>query len=458
MPSFMSQFFGDRNLDAIDTGIGNIINSLPVVNRLTQNDNISGEFIDAFLKEAPQTEVQKLLESVSVSRDRLDRYNVYDEAYRYVPIIKRMMSVYIANILQKNPVTGKSLIIRETENITGDKKEKKDIIDKSKKLAEETVSAYNLLIKLRKKILPIMLQYGDCFAEIVDITQESSKKTDQMAVTSPFSTVLLESEISNSLNDLDQIRQRKITNGGKIVGKDLTLVENAIERVAKSLIVIDEINSNIIIDSDDQKNGSNDEEDEENAHIFDNILLKIHKPHNIVVLETSYGSQLGYLVVAKDEIPQHLNLTQSLSTLVGRITTIVDKDQMSQELFVDKLVRYIIKTVLDKSKQSGKISSATSLDQLLQGLDPSVQKYVARLFIEQGILQKGVYSNRLRIRFIPTNRMIAFSIPSSEFDPYGNSFIDALVFPCKLYIISQLSNVITKLSRAAPVRKRTCAH
>jgi len=61
----------------------------------------------------------------------------------------------------------------------------------------------------------------------------------------------------------------------------------------------------------------------------------------------------------------------------------------------------------------------------------------------------------MRVRFVPSSDMIAFTIPSAEHDPYGQSFIDALVFPCKLYILSQLSNIIIKLSRAAPVRKWT---
>jgi len=102
--SFFSSFFGDSDLENIDARIDNLINNLPAANRSVPVDNISGDFINEFVKEAPQSEIEKLLETVSVARERLERYNVYDEAYKYVPIIKRIMMVYIANILQKNPV------------------------------------------------------------------------------------------------------------------------------------------------------------------------------------------------------------------------------------------------------------------------------------------------------------------------------------------------------------------
>ena len=49
--------------------------------------------------------------------------------------------------------------------------------------------------------------------------------------------------------------------------------------------------------------------------------------------------------------------------------------------------------------------------------------------------------------------MVTFTIPSADYEPYGESITDPLILPSKLYIIAQLSNVITKLSRAALVRK-----
>lgn len=443
--SFFSDFFGDKELSNIDTSIDNLINSLPGTNKSVPVDNISGEFINEFIQEAPHGEIEKLLESVSVSRERLERYNVYDEAYKYVPVIKRMLIVYISNILQKNPVTGKCLLIKEAENITGDKKSDTSTIEKAKKLAEESIKAFDLILKLRKKILPNQLVYGDCYCEIIDIDEEGQKKVDPNASFSNITSAmpLFESEMRNYDIELKQMEMKKNTSVNRI--------EKILERVSEYFV---EINQNPIQGTDQT---SSKIEQDENVIKYDNILIKIHKPHRVIALETDFGSLLGYLIITKDEVPQTINLTQSLSTLVGRITTLQGIDQKSQDTIVDRLVRYMLKTILQKSQTNGKLDKATNIDHLLSGLPADVHKYIKRLFIEQGLAQKGTFYNRLKVRFVPTTRMLAFTTPSAEHDPYGQSFIDALVFPCKLYILSQLSNIIIKLSRAAPVRRHICA-
>ena len=141
--SFFSDFFGDSDLANIDARIDGLIGTMPIAGRTLPVDNISGAFMNEFLQEAPKTEVDKLLESVSISRERLERYNVYDEAYKYVPIIKRILAVYISNILQKNPVTGKCLLVKESENLTGERKADTATLDKAKKLAEEVIKAFD---------------------------------------------------------------------------------------------------------------------------------------------------------------------------------------------------------------------------------------------------------------------------------------------------------------------------
>jgi len=246
---------------------------------------------------------------------------------------------------------------------------------------------------------------------------------------------LFESEVKNIENDITQMKMKKEINGAK---PNVDRIEKILERISEYLVEIEEFPTALA-----------DKQDSGDTIKYDNILIKIHKPHNIIVLETDFGSLLGYLVVTKDEVPQTINLTQSLSTLVGRITTLHGLDQKSQDTITDRLVRYMLKTVLTKSQKAGKIESSTNIDQLLSGLPAEVQKYMKRLFIEQGLAQKGTFYNRLKVRFVPSSNMLAFTTPSAEFDPYGQSFIDSLVFPCKLYILSQLSNVIIKLSRAA---------
>lgn len=443
--AFFSNFFGDSELDNIDARIDNVINNLPGSTSNITNDNISGDFINEFMKEAPKTEIDKLLETVSVSRERLERYNVYDEAYKYVPIIKRILTVYIANILQKNPVTGKCLLVREAEDLTGERKADQTTLDKAKKLAEESIKSFDLILKLRKKILPNQLVYGDCFVEIVSLSEEGKKKVDQNTALSAVTSSLpiFEAEMKNIDRTIDQLKLQKDHNGISTSKNDQ--IDKMLSKISEYFVEIQETPT--------KSSGSN-KETEESVN-YDGILMKIHKPHRVIVLETDFGSLLGYLIITRDDVPQTINLTQSLSTLVGRITTLHGLDNKSQNSIVDRLVRYILKTILEKTQKSGKIGQAESIDQLLSGLPADVHQYLKRLFVEQELASKSTFYNRMKVRFVPTSDMIAFTGPSAEHDPYGQSFIDNLVFPCKLYILSQLSNIIIKLSRAAPVRKWT---
>lgn len=436
--SIISQILNDPNLDNFDSRVDNLINQLSATPGSDATaEPLTSDFIASFIENAPAEDLEKLLASVVVSRDRLERYNIYDEAYRYVPVIKRMLKVYIANILQKNPTTGKSLLIRETSDVAVDKKKDPELISTAKKFAEETIKHFNIINRLKNKIVPNELVYGDCFFEVVDINAESKKKDSATNITT---ITLFESESRNILAELDQISKR--TNGNKIFTSGDQL-DQIINKLSKYLV---EVQQYADMPQSNEKTKNEDETDS-----FSDIIVKVHKPHNIIVLQTDYGSALGYLEVSKDDIPQNFNLTQSLSTIVGKITTLMGKDLIPQDTITDRLVRYIVKQALEKSG-AFVAGSDQSIDDLFRGLDPGILVYIKRLVIEQGLNQKSPSYSRIRVRFIPVSRMVHFTISSSEFDPYGVSFIDPLVFHSKLYILSQLSNVILKLSRAAPVR------
>ena len=66
---------------------------------------------------------------------------------------------------------------------------------------------------------------------------------------------------------------------------------------------------------------------------------------------------------------------------------------------------------------------------------------------------KATTCKKIRARFIPIDRMFHFTVKASDYAPYGSSIIDPLVLQGKLYMLSQLSNIIMKLSRAVPMRK-----
>ena len=198
---FLNNIFNnDARLDSIDKEIESIIQSVPVkdINTDTTDTN-SSEILhqllsvdDDFsneekLKKNPfykdfkenngiVSEVSTLLDKLSIQADRANRYKIYEEIYSSVPIIKRMMKTWLSNLVQKNPVTGKSLITRDREtdsnieNLDDDYRNKKEAV---KVLTNNIVDYFEIVNKLKYRILPTQQLYGDCFVEVINLNDFS---------------------------------------------------------------------------------------------------------------------------------------------------------------------------------------------------------------------------------------------------------------------------------------------
>ena len=96
----------------------------------------------------------------------------YEEINRSVPIIRKIIDVYISNIIPKNPVDGTSILFRETQEIADvDENLKKQC----KQFAKDVINEFDLARKFKSIILPRRLLYGDCFIEVVDVPKEAEK-------------------------------------------------------------------------------------------------------------------------------------------------------------------------------------------------------------------------------------------------------------------------------------------
>lgn len=123
----------------------------------------------------------------------------------------------------------------------------------------------------------------------------------------------------------------------------------------------------------------------------------------------------------------------------------------SQDEILSKITKSIIKKII---QNSGGNKKNNKIENIINSLNPDILNAIKKLLIETNKQdpKKNLY-RKFKARFIPNDRMFQFSIPSAGYHPYGQSFVDPLVLQGKLYILSQLSNMIMKLSRAAPVRK-----
>ena len=557
MGSFLSSIFGDQQLTDIDKQIETIINTINVRDFATDTtDTDASELIhqllsvdDKFtnkdaLKKNPffkdftdktgiMGEVGTLLDKLTVQPERASRYKTYEEIYSTIPMIKKMLKTWMANLVQKNPVSGKSLMVKDidedNENIDIQSEEFQNKKSAARIFVDEVLDYYEIVEKLKTRILPIQQIYGDCFVELVnledfsltdeeqngddlgsyflgessltggkvDLPQKKSFKSDKEKIDRLLEKTSGEFKLEDVCQDLADIFIETDYNE-----KDIFLSESLADIRKNKEIVIKERTNNKVLDSHEffyeylqnnagelkpflklrtvtennitksknrgrpRKKPLNEELstfDEKMAKIglrqsvdMSKILLMIHQPKNIVILHTSYGSKLGYVEVADRENIQSTNITQQLSTIIGRIVSVSNNGTNSQEEIISRIVRTIIKSIIEQSasKRKGTGNNRKDIEAVLNSLAPEVHNTIKKLVIEtdKDNPKRNTF-RKLKARFIPVSRMFQFTVPSSEYYPYGLSFIDPLVLNAKMYILSQLSNIIMKLSRAAPIRK-----
>lgn len=444
MPSFFSHVFNDKELDEISQKIDNLIADIPVGAEASPVENVTGKFIDQVLlddskkgKNPATSQQEELFQSVAVPAERLARYAVYQEINRSVPIIKRIIKVYTSHLLQKNPVDGRCIIYRDAEKLIATD-ENENVRKEAKKFAKSVEKHFDLPRKLKDLIIPKKLLFGDCYVEVVDVKKESEKMD------------LSKINIINEAQTLES--KQKALNENNISDTSLELVVDQIARVLHEVQSgeEDELEKNtekgkVSEEKEDLEKAEKTEEDIMNP--FLDVIVKIHEPRNVIVLQSKYGTKIGYLEVHKDKDSSFANVSQNISNVIGKITTLT-QNKISEQDLIDKVIGKILKTTLLKSNDF----DSKKIESLLASMGEDVYIFIKRLFIEQNIGNKDKF-NRIKTRFIPINRMVSFTIPSNDHFPYGESIIDPLILPCKLYMLAQLSNVIIKLSRAAVVRK-----
>lgn len=450
MSSIFSKIFGDPSYSDVEDQIDKILSKIPDKNNFTTTDDSTGKIIDSFLEQSSTEEVGKLFESISVPAERLARYATYDEIFKSVPIIRRIVNVFIANIIPKNPITGECTIIKTVSKDSTDEGKKK--IEDCKEFINKILLNFKLIDKYKFQILPKRLCHGNSYVEIVDVLTEGEK----INLNSP--EVLNETKIySNLIKEMDSLNSNNLNNNLDFILTKVADLITEVEIVDDNLSILTELSpsddSEMLI-SNDKKNKKK-EDTKKIKRSLDDILLKIHKAHNIIVLETKYGSRIGYLEVMKKDDFFGQNLAQNLSQVIGKLTTMGNRNSIPQEKMMDKLISHILKKIVSKAKKVEGQNNTINTDEIVQSFDKDIYNFIKKLFVEQGIYNKNGEISKLKVRFIPSSRMIDFNTVSAEYFPYGESIFESIILPAKLYILAQLSNTVSKLSRSALIRKWT---
>lgn len=542
-------FSNDQQLSDIDKQIEGVISSVPVrdpeddssedspselIHQLLASED---RFADKETKKNPllgdltdkrqngiMTDVGTLLDRLTVQADRASRYKTYEEIYSTVPIIKKMMEVWLSNLMQKNPVSGRSLIVKDADEL--DENDSFDSTYENKKEAarvfvDEVLDYFGFIDKLKYRILPTQTMYGDAFVELINVknfsmyddngniddmflgessikTSSSKKKSNPAAddiklkhllekvnknsftvdsVCEELSELFVntswdseESLIGESLAESYVRKDRSILLKERKEYKHLDSVSCFFEYVQnnageyKPFLKI----KNNQPQPEPKKRGRPKKEQpvkdfkqrmlDAGAQLrinLSNVLMLIHDPKNIIILQTEYGTKLGFVEVADKDNIQSTNINQQLNTIIGKLITSTSNNGMnSQEEIISKIIRLIVKKIIEKSSEKTSGDQKPDPEKLLNSLDPTVFNAIKKLVIETDKSNpKRTVFKKLKARFIPVTKMFHFTTPANEYYPYGRSFIDPLVLQSKLYILSQLANTIMKLSRAAPIRK-----
>lgn len=475
----LGSLFGDRDLENMLSRVDNLTNTLSLNQRSVTkyNDNSSEalqDFLDVLKDSTDQQEsgnINQMLQSITVPAQRTNRYMIYDEIYSSVQIVKSILKVYINNILQRDVITGKCIIYAENTEYKSNTSQ----IEKYKKFSQNIVNYFKLETQLNQKISVDLLKYGDHFIEIIDLKSDISDlptaRTNGDVVSKTPNIISSDTKLITESLEYINLRFKSVTESNKLVVQNAA-IDSFIELVFEiqdksSSHEIDISQANIIFEAETENKNKKDRKGKIDAFqesLLNRFVLRYHDPKKIVMLTTAHNnSVLGFVEIRearKMEITAGVGM--QFASMIKQISAVSKDKKEDHSVIARKIVRRVIEKLVSKlditkSADTGKTKDQINKEyeqQLYDKLGEDLFYVVKKLYIESDP-QSEQQLTKVNVRFIPTDRMIHFCYNPNEYSPYGTSVIDALVYPGKLYLLSQLTNIVTKLSRAALIRKWT---
>ena len=451
--------FRDNKFNKLINDFETSFSKIPVSPISDSSDNLVSQAIKhAIDDKGADIDVSTVFNSITVSPDRLARYNTYNEIFHAVQLIKRIVILYLNNLVQRDPISNTTLLVNPSE-------ESVDIgvSHRYQLFSKKLISYFNLEDRIRSRTASDVLKFGDSFIEIINlddidnikfprIRSTKSKNAKNGKIETITERCFLEK--LNSKNSYTQINSDDILN----------IVENYVTFTSSPYDVgnIDTVAAERLATITENKKS----DDKNNNFDFSNIVLKFHSPHSVIPLITEYDNILGFIEVSTSAIQNPTNVTSNnlvnfanIINQVGSSSYIsgnnkTDKKEQALKMFVDAIVIKVLKSHSifsdDKNEKNDQEYSDILKGKLKSDLFYSLKKII--LTTDSDIL----FKNKLNVRYISSDNMFHFKNPGSgSYYPYGDSVIDALIFPGKLYLLTQLANAVTRLSRSSIMRKWT---
>jgi hypothetical protein len=421
------------------------------VSDLLINNDQSNDPFDKF----KPTEIDSLFKDISIPAERIQKYQVYDSIYTSVPIIKRIVTVYMDNIFQKDTINNKIFNIKEikADNFSGDKEEYLSFIKKF-------IEFFNLEEKL-KNIVFKSIKYGDSYIELVNLDKIEDKFPVVMKPNSAAQDKNTLSEYSNKVVTesviFESLKKSLEFNSYKLDSLDFNKLSDLLFEF-KDITTLNEVEDTFIFES----SSNNNSKSKDNMH---GILLRYHNPHNIIPVVTEYNSVLGYVEINEIEKKNNesFNPTLGFLDIIKKVSSNSSGTlEQNQEKLIKNFAVEIAKKIILKynifysndNNSNNRLKLEKDYNQKIKdNLDKEIFYSLKRMLVESKSI--SLFHKKLSVRFIPVNNMFKFSINSDQNFPFGESILSNLVYPAKLYLLTQLSNVINKLSRSSIIRKWT---
>ena len=478
-------FLGDKDLDQLISKIDNISSNFQI--NVGQEDELASKAIEEYISslniDDKETPIGQLLQRISIPTERISRYKLYDEIFNLIPLIKRIIRVYINNVIQKDVLNNKSFNIKEKQNNVNS--------ENYQKVVSNIIDHFKLEDKLKNLILQNLLRKGDFFIEVVDLKEDvinlpEPKSSSNNSNSSLSSSLLLNeqntlkngSSIKHDLNYLEENQNiyQKNSNERKKYDKNIQdvadiFVKHCVE--IEDTVDDDVYHQGLLFEDIQDKNTKNNNQKLETISKSDlnRFILKYHTPDKIVILNTkNQNFTLGYLLIqTKDRKEIYPGISARFASVIHHTKSHDRSSQNeSQKELINKIINNIVKKVINKTNITKKTSNEHQdpkkrkeiqkayEDQLHTALGDEMYYTVKQLFDEIHTSDKhSIHLKRVNVRFIPYHRIVHFCLDAVEYFPYGTSKLDSLTYTAKMYLLTQLSNVVTKLSRASLFRKWT---
>jgi hypothetical protein len=447
--SIFGSLFGDKKTDKLYDKINSVIDELPRSQGSTStNDDLAVSAINDIIdfSSDDKRQVDQIFKDLEIPNERMKRYALYESIYDSVQIVKRIIKIYSSNIFEKDSVTNRVLFVNEAEGGSNNSEKTANV----KKFAKDCIHYFNLETRIKDRVCMPVLKFGDGFVEVINLDETNAAFSDVADTPTTQPGYITES--------LDAF-------AGKLKSKNAylsTVTASDIDNLVSHIVEVDNtppLAEFSAITEAKQDGVSAD---------FSKVALKYHRPHRIIPLVTQYDNILGYVEIkeiekATDGKSNPLRSFVEIANKIGSSSYVAGKTKGEKYdntigLFVKSIIKKIItkNNIVVQKEDGDKIKTKKQVDaeleeQLKKSLESDLFYSVKKLMLS--VDGNALYHKKLRTRFIPVDRMVHFSAPTSDIYPYGISIIDNLVYPGKLYLLTQLANAVTKLSRSAVLRK-----